>query len=48
LKQTRAINLAAVEETKVRMRRLQKTRKAEKLTKIVGSAMTKQKVEITC
>ena len=48
MKQTNAINLVAVEETKVRRRRPQKARKVEKLTKTVGSATTKHRVENMC
>ena len=48
LKQTKAINLATVEWTKVRRRNPQKARKAGKLTQTAPAAMIKQKVENMC
>ena len=48
MKQTKAINLAAVERTNVRRRDLQKARKAAKARQTVGAAMIKQRVENMC
>ena len=45
---TKAINLAAAEETKVNRRMLQKGREAEKSPKTVGKARKKQRSENMC
>ena len=47
-KQTKAINSASVEGTKVRRRELQNVRKIMKSGQRVGADMIKQRVENTC